>query len=230
MLHDAAIETVAVVATEPAIAAAALVGILLGRYVPQTRRHVRNRSQKVVWPVQSFTRSCHLVVVYGVIVAWGLYRLLTLTFALTNVAIGVGLCGAGASMGIAAARALGDQYCEELLRYDGQRLVTTGIYSIIRHPARLGMFIEACGVCVLARTPFIIVLLTILAGIQYLRTAEEDAMLLVACGTSAVDYRRKVPAFNLLAGAVRHIMRERRTAAEPSCGVVAKGAVGGHVG
>jgi len=197
------------IAIEPAIAAAVLVGILLGRYVPQTYRHMVNRSQRVVWPVRSLTRSWHLVVVYGSLVAYGLYRLLALPFEWTSVSIGMGLSAAGASLGFAAAATLGDQYCEELVRYDGHRLVTTGVYVIIRHPARLGMFVEACGMCVIARSPFILILLAVLGGLQYLRTVEEDAMLRTSCGASAVTYEQSVPAVNVLRGIMRYKQRRR---------------------
>lgn len=186
-----------------------LIAILAARYIPQTIRHLHNKKQTVAYTPRSVTKSWHVVVLFGLLTGYAIYCQWSFPFAMWRTALGLGLCASGAALGVAAAVSLKDQYCEELLRYKGFGLVTDGIFSVVRHPARTGMFLEACGMCIIASDTRALLGLGALSVVQFVRTVEEDAMLRAQFGSSALKYGRSVPAFNVLKGTIRRIGIDR---------------------
>jgi protein-S-isoprenylcysteine O-methyltransferase Ste14 len=111
--------------------------------------------------------------------------------------IGFLVCVAGVSVGLWSVITLRKQYCEELVRYEGCRLVTSGIYGVVRHPARIGMFLEACGMALIVANGFALFALCSIVVVQVLRTNEEDRMLRDFFGAEAEEYVKAVPGFNI---------------------------------
>jgi protein-S-isoprenylcysteine O-methyltransferase Ste14 len=197
-----------------------LIAILAARYTPQTIRHLHNKKKTIAYTPRSVTKSWHLVVIFGLLTAYAIYCQWALPFAIWRTALGLGICASGAALGVAAAVSLKDQYCEELLRYKGFELVTDGVFSVVRHPARTGMFLEACGMCIIASDTHAFIGLGALSVVQFVRTVEEDAMLRAYFGSSAATYSRTVPAFNVLKGIVRRICSDRASheqSSGPAC-------------
>lgn len=67
------------------------------------------------------------------------------------------------------------------------------------------MFMEACGMAIIAGGYLPILAVGLLMLIQYARTEEEETMLRVHFGAEAEQYIQKVPKFNLVAGLYRRL-------------------------
>jgi protein-S-isoprenylcysteine O-methyltransferase Ste14 len=106
---------------------------------------------------------------------------------------------------------LNKQYAEGLIRYEGGFLVTNGIYSIVRHPMRIGLLIELLGMVVLADFLFLLLPLIGVMIIQYIRTRDEELMLRKFFGPEEHKYVSTVPKFNFVYGLYK-LLVNRKTA------------------
>lgn len=105
------------------------------------------------------------------------------------VAAGCGLILLGLFFRILSRLALGRFYTPRLCILDGHRLITTGIYGIIRHPGYLGFLLLASGVSVLFGSLAGLAVMTLAFGsVILLRIRREEALLLAHFGPAYADY------------------------------------------
>ena len=107
------------------------------------------------------------------------------------VGIGIGFIGL-----ITMQREIG--YSEGLVCVQGGFLVDKGIYCLVRHPMRVGLFLELAGLVLLSNNPILFMLLAAVGFIQYFRTLDEEAMLLDHFGDIESRYMATVPRFNII--------------------------------
>jgi len=185
-----------------------IVGILV-RYLPQIYYNIANRKKKVLLKAKTVTKARHIFYLYvfifaGFLLRFGLYPDYTpplicgiLTFVL------------GITLGLMGLFSLNNQYSEELIRYEAGFLVTDGIYSIVRHPMRIGLFIELLGIVILTGMSLLLLPLIGVFALQYVRTKDEELMLKEFFGKAATEYISNVPKFNLVYGLYRAFKTRR---------------------
>jgi protein-S-isoprenylcysteine O-methyltransferase Ste14 len=84
---------------------------------------------------------------------------------------------AGVALRQAAIRALGRFYSHHVVRQDGHRVVTDGLYGIVRHPAYAGMLLANLGFAAFFAGPVTAAALTLLAGAVVWRIRVEERAL-----------------------------------------------------
>lgn len=88
-----------------------------------------------------------------------------------------------------------------------EALVDTGVYALVRHPQYLGWMLMYAAV-LLFEPNWILAILGILGVVcVYLFTVQEEALLTGEFGESYACYMQVVPRFNLLAGAIRLLLK-----------------------
>ena len=106
--------------------------------------------------------------------------------------LGLALCVCAIPIGIMAWRTLGHAYASDPTILPGQKLITWGIYGIIRHPMHTAALLWALGLPLVARSLWGMVTAVALIGpALWLRTREEEAMLLEAFGEKYRTYMRR---------------------------------------
>ncbi|WP_433478601.1 methyltransferase family protein [Spirillospora sp. CA-142024] len=84
---------------------------------------------------------------------------------------------AGVALRQAAIRALGRFYSHHVMRQDGHRVVTSGLYGIVRHPAYAGMLLAHIGFTCFFLTPAGVAALLLLAvAVAWRIRGEERAL------------------------------------------------------
>ena len=92
------------------------------------------------------------------------------------------------------------------------RLVDTGIYSVVRHPQYLGGVFAVFVTTLLWYPHWLFGVLGVIAtAVIYMSCREEDQRLVKQFGDDYVNYMRKVPRVNILAGVIRVLRRRRRS-------------------
>ena len=189
-----------------------VVGILI-RYLPQVYYDIVNRKKKVLLKGKTVTKAWYIFILYFFIFVGFLVR-----FGCYPNSISVLICGSliftvGVTIGLVGLRSLNKQYAEGLLRYEGGFLVTDGIYSIVRHPMRIGLFIELLGMVILADRSLLLLPLIGVLALQHVRTKDEELMLKEFFGEAATKYMSAVPKLNFMYGLYRafknHQVRSR---------------------
>jgi protein-S-isoprenylcysteine O-methyltransferase Ste14 len=105
--------------------------------------------------------------------------------------VGLAVLAAGAVFGAWAMKTLGDSFTVRLNVAAGQKLVTTGPYAVVRHPAYLSYFLALLGLG-LALSSLAGIGLAVVAGIVLAwRTRHEEQMLLAEFGDEYRDYTRR---------------------------------------
>jgi protein-S-isoprenylcysteine O-methyltransferase Ste14 len=94
--------------------------------------------------------------------------------------LGCIVLGLGITIRVIAVTTLRKQFTTKVTISDNQKMVDTGIYGIIRHPAYLGHLLSLLGIGIILGNWIGLLLLIILpfAGIYYRITVEERALLL----------------------------------------------------
>ena len=106
-------------------------------------------------------------------------------FALAVMALGVGLR-------VWAAVVLGKFYTTTLMTTEGQTIVTSGPYALVRHPGYLGEILLWAGFAVLSSNTALLVIIPLMFLAAYMyRIAAEEGMLVKELGESYVRYRKR---------------------------------------
>ncbi len=110
-------------------------------------------------------------------------------FGALNV-IGLAALCAGIALRRAARHGLGDEYSFWLRIRDEHRLVTTGVYRHIRHPAYAGDLLFHSGLALALFSPRGFALMLLLAPCYLFRIRLEERMLVEKFGPAYADYMR----------------------------------------
>lgn len=105
--------------------------------------------------------------------------------------IGLPLTAAGAWFGLAGLRSTGFEVAET--HCSPERIVTTGIYSIVRHPQYLGWILAHIGVSLLLSASYSMLFTPFLLGFVYLISRKEEDELIKEFGEEYGEYQEKVP-------------------------------------
>lgn len=106
------------------------------------------------------------------------------------IALGVMLCAL--ALRIWAALSLGKYYTTTLMITEGQKLISTGPYSRIRHPGYLAEILIWSAFGTLSSNIFLVIILPIMLIAVYLyRISSEEQMLANDLGDSYREYQRK---------------------------------------
>ena len=106
-------------------------------------------------------------------------------------ALGVPLAIAGFGLVIAGARALGSR--DRLVGIADDRLVTTGIYRVMRHPFAAGWTLALVGVALAGRSSLALVLAAAMAIVLVLLSRFEDKLMRRRFGVEAEQYQLLTP-------------------------------------
>jgi protein-S-isoprenylcysteine O-methyltransferase Ste14 len=98
----------------------------------------------------------------------------------------------GLGLRVWAANTLGRYYTRTLLTTEGQKVITTGPYAVIRHPGYLGEIFMWSGFGVLSSNLLVAVIFPVLFAATYLyRINVEEKMLGEALGDDYLQYRKR---------------------------------------
>ena len=73
---------------------------------------------------------------------------------------------------------------------EARKLVTTGIYSRIRHPIYIFSSVMILGFALYLKMPWIVAILIIILPVQFLRARQEEQVLIQAFGETYLAYRK----------------------------------------
>ena len=104
---------------------------------------------------------------------------------------GVALFAIGGALRLWPVFVLGDRFSGLVAIQPGHRLVTTGIYSTIRHPSYLGLFISSAGWALAFRSGVGVVLAALLVVPIIARIRAEEALLRTQFGSEYDAYRAR---------------------------------------
>lgn len=190
------------------IASFVVVGVLI-RYLPQIYYDIANSGKKVLLKAKTTTKAWHIWLLYIFIFAGSIIRLGHYPDSTLIIICSIFIFGLGIIVGLMGLFSLNNQYSEELIRYEGGTFVTSGIYSIVRHPMRIGLFIELLGIVILTGTSLLLLPLIVVFALQYIRTKDEELMLKKFFGTAVTEYISTVPKFNFACGLYRTFKNQR---------------------
>jgi len=88
------------------------------------------------------------------------------------------------------------------------KLVTTGIYSIIRHPQYLAGMLLGFSFILVSQHWLVLVLAIPFITIFYIAALDEDKSCLKKFGSSYKEYIKKVPRINLILGIIRFLFNK----------------------
>jgi len=181
-----------------------IVGIFI-RYLPQIYYNIANREKKVLLKAKTITKAWHIWFLYIFIFTSFLMKLHYYPDSTFIIIFSISIFWLGIIVGLMGLFALNNHnsYSEEIVRYEEGSFVTRGIYSIVRHPMRIGLFIELLGMVILTRTSLLLLPLIGVFALQYVRTRDEELMLKEFFGEAATKYISTVPKFNLVYGLYR---------------------------
>lgn len=121
---------------------------------------------------------------------------------LKDVLLGFFVLLTGTVIGILGIITLGYNYNENLVIYTHANLETKGIYSIIRHPIRLGINMEVTALFLFIGCWYLLPLLLTYFYLNHKRTLVEDSFLLMHFGNIAQSYQSTVPQYNIIRGII----------------------------
>lgn len=97
----------------------------------------------------------------------------------------------------------------DLPRGDTNRLVTEGVYSCMRHPMHLGLFLFPLSLALLIGSPSFILVIAPLEALFILTMVKlmEEPEAITKFGDAYREYQRRVPMFNLHPDCLRRLLR-----------------------
>ena len=102
---------------------------------------------------------------------------------------GVALMTVGFALRTLAARTLGNFYSRTLRTNGGHKVVSEGLYSVVRHPGYLGMIALFCGACLTEANFVALILVPAIVVSAYIRRiVVEESMLSKELGRDYIDY------------------------------------------
>jgi protein-S-isoprenylcysteine O-methyltransferase Ste14 len=105
--------------------------------------------------------------------------------------LGVALYAAGGALRLWPVFVLGRRFSGLVAIQPGHRLVTDGIYGVIRHPSYLGLIVNALGWALVFRSTAGVLLMALTVPILLGRIRSEEAMLQSQFGTAYDAYRAR---------------------------------------
>ena len=85
------------------------------------------------------------------------------------------------------------------------KIVSTGIYSIIRHPQYMAGMLINIGIILISQHWLIIIIGVLAIVLNYIDALKADGDLIKKFGNKYLDYMEKVPRLNFIAGIIRKI-------------------------
>lgn len=109
--------------------------------------------------------------------------------------VGAALMLTGTLLRLQSVRQLGNLFESHIALVMNHRLVSTGLYSIVRHPSELGLLLLSFGVVIMLASPLGFALtLMLLLPLTLLRISREDILLHRAFADDFEHYKHAVPA------------------------------------
>ncbi|MFI5420017.1 MAG: methyltransferase family protein [Nitrososphaerales archaeon] len=108
---------------------------------------------------------------------------------------GLGLAVAGLAFSIWARLYLGSNWSPSAMLKEGQTLVKTGPYAIVRHPIYLGLTVAMIGTGIVFGGYRIIVSITCMLLFSWLRITEEERLMAHQFSENYAKYKEEVKAF-----------------------------------
>ncbi|MGH9803645.1 MAG: methyltransferase family protein [Candidatus Acidiferrales bacterium] len=105
--------------------------------------------------------------------------------------VGLGLYTVGNIVAFLAVRTLGRQYSGYVTLQEGHRLVTDGIYGVIRHPIYLRLLLVSLGLPLVFRSRLCLPLLILGALFAGYRISREEKLLAESFGEPYLAYRKR---------------------------------------
>ncbi len=87
------------------------------------------------------------------------------------------------------------------------KLVSSGIYGVIRHPQYTGGMVIAFSLCLIIQTPLTYILAIIAMVSSYLSMVFEEKHLVMKFGSQYEKYKAEVPQTNLIIGLIRNLRK-----------------------
>jgi protein-S-isoprenylcysteine O-methyltransferase Ste14 len=103
---------------------------------------------------------------------------------------GLALYIVGASLRIWAVFALGKRFSGLVAIQENHQLLTSGVYTIIRHPSYLGLIVAMSGWALIFRSMLVFVFIPIWIGILIARIEAEEHLLQSEFGQDYTDYQQ----------------------------------------
>ena len=117
--------------------------------------------------------------------------IVNLSIPLLHMTISLPLIAVGAWFGIEGVRAIGMEVAETHCL--PKKIITTGPYSIVRHPQYFGWILAHIGISVLLSVWYSILFTPILLTLIYLISRKEEDELIREFGKEYKDYQKEVP-------------------------------------
>ena len=115
-----------------------------------------------------------------------------LSIDLSEGLVALAVMSLGVGLRVWAAVVLGRYYTTTLMMTEGQTVVASGPYSLIRHPGYLGEILLWTGFAILSGNAILFIVIPAMFVSVYLyRIASEEAMLTKELGESYAEYRRR---------------------------------------
>jgi len=92
---------------------------------------------------------------------------------------------------------------------DGIGLVESGMYAFVRHPEFLGHILIISALVIISQHWISFIVGAILIVLLYLAMIEEEKRNMEKFGYAYMDYMKRVPRINLIAGIIRQIHKKR---------------------
>ncbi len=126
------------------------------------------------------------------IVPAGNMSMWAISIPLDHLLLGLAFLVPGAILGVAGVRAVSLRVAE---LHRPEQIVTTGVYSFVRHPQYLGGVLSHIGMTLILSALYSLAATPLVCLVNYLVAHKEETELLREFGEEYAEYRRRVPMF-----------------------------------
>jgi|SRR6185436_2764858 len=176
-----------------------ILGLFVLKYLIQIYFSITNRKQVIAFVEKPFV---HSILIWLNALPLFVFFLIK-SDSLNNLNLGFTILFLGILIGIWGLINLNKNYHDDLVFYKESKLIKTGIFSVVRHPIRLGICLEVSAIFVFISSIYFSPLLFMFYFLNYKRTIKEEQFLLKIYKEDAIEYFENVPRFNLLKGVFR---------------------------